>query len=246
MPRKLTNPPRELVFGMKPPQGVRNYRKKIRPFKRKCRSPESEIKIGLFILRLECNAAGSTVKKIQRKRVDDKVRAARLADLVSKLTHLRNRVQVPINAWKSGRTDLGGLVKAPASPQVHGITRDVPQGITKGISMPPAQGIRVKSELKMVTETCTTPITTVTSSPKVTHKVNDDPSLLDELLVILLYSPGEGRDPSGVRRDQTYPRQIPAHHSDHRTSQTGAYCRQTIQTVSNFHHVTRTGKVKTL
>ena len=143
---------------MKPPQGIRNYRKRIRPYKRKCRNPESELKIGVFVLKLECNAAGAGFKKIRRSRLDPKVRAARLADLVSKLTSIRNRVQVPIQAWKPGRTDLTNLVKTSApSPQV---------------THPPATGIRVKSELKLVTETCTTPITSVTSSPKVTNKVN--------------------------------------------------------------------------
>jgi len=154
VPKKLVNPPQELLFAMKPPQGVKNYRKKIRPFRRKCRNPESEIKIGLFMLRLECNAAGTKVKKFRRSRLDPKVRAARLADLVSKLTSLRNRVHVPIQAWKTGRTDLTNLVKGPPSPHV------------------PAPGaIRVKSELKLVTETCTATITSVTSSPKIANKV---------------------------------------------------------------------------
>ena len=144
---------------MKPPQGVRNYRKKIRPFKRKCRNPESDIKVGLFMLKLECNAAGSTVKKFRRHKLDDKVRAARLADLVSKLTSLRNRVHVPIQAWKTGRTDLTHLVKAPQSPHISSSVQA------------PVTGVRVKSELKLVTETCTATITSVTSSPKVTNKV---------------------------------------------------------------------------
>ena len=160
VPKKCVHPPQELIFGMKPPQGIRNYRKKIRPYRRKCRNPESDIKVGLFMLKLECNAAGSTVRKYRRHKLDDKVRAARLADLVSKLTSLRNRVHVPIQAWKTGRTDLTNLVKAPQSPHITS-------------SVPPATGggIRVKSELKLVTETCTATITSVTSSPKVTNKV---------------------------------------------------------------------------
>ena len=157
VPKKLVNPPPELLFAMKPPQGVRNYRKKIRPFRRKCRNPASEIKVGLFLLRLECNAAGAAVQKPRRSRLDPKVRAARLADLVSKITSLRNRVHVPIQAWKTGRTDLNNLMKG--SPVVgHHVT--------------PSGGIRVKSELKLVTETCTATITSVTTSPRVSNKVD--------------------------------------------------------------------------
>ena len=77
---------------------------------------------------------------------------------MNKLTSLRNRVHVPIAAWKQGRSDLGGLVKAPPSPAPV-TTAHAPQGI------------RVKSELKMVTETCIASITSITQSPKVTSKV---------------------------------------------------------------------------
>ena len=119
-------------------------------------------------MRLEINSGGDKpYQKRRRSRLDDKVRAARLVDLVNKLTSLRNRVHVPIAAWKQGRSDLSGLVKGPPSPaplqrQAQG------QG--------PGQGLRVKSELKMVTETCTASITSITQSPKVASKVSIDQS----------------------------------------------------------------------
>lgn len=149
VPRKVINPPKDIIFGMKPPQGVKNYRKKIRTFKRKCRNPVSEIKIGLFILKLECNAAVPRVRKIQRPPVDPKRRAARLENTISRVTARKNRIQVPITAWRTGRTDLFGLVKGP--PSAPGS---------------PIGGVRIKSELKMVTETCTATVTCVTASPR--------------------------------------------------------------------------------
>ena len=161
-PRKITNPSLEVpdkLFAVKPSLGQGNYRKKIRQYRRKCRNPAAEIKINVFAMRLEINACGDKpYQKRRRTRLDDKVRAARLVDLVNKLTSLRNRVHVPIAAWKQGRSDLGNLVKAPPSPAPVATTH-VPQGI------------RVKSELKMVTETCTASITSITQSPKVASKV---------------------------------------------------------------------------
>lgn len=145
---------------MKPSLGQGNYRKKIRGFRRKCRNPSAEIKINAFVMKLEINGAGGDkpYQKRRRTRLDDRLRAARLADLVNKLTSLKNRVHVPIMAWKQGRSDLGGLVKGPPSPAPVS-------------SAPAPQGVRVKSELKMVTETCTASITSITQSPKVASKV---------------------------------------------------------------------------
>ena len=151
---------RDKLFAMKPSAGQGQYRKKIRQYRRKCRNPAAEIKINVFAMRLEINASGDKPHlKRRRPRLDGKVRAARLADLVSRLTGLRSRVHVPIQAWRPGRADLAGLVKGPPSPA----TTHAPQ----------TQGLRVKSELKMVTETCTATLTTVTQSPKVTNKVSN-------------------------------------------------------------------------
>ena len=165
-PRRITNPSLECpdkLFAVKPSLGQGNYRKKIRQYRRKCRNPAAEIKINVFTMRLEINGAGGDkpYQKRRRTRLDDKVRAARLVDLVNKLTSLRNRVHVPIAAWKQGRSDLGGLVKGPPSP--------APVAPVASAHVP--QGVRVKSELKMVTETCTASITSITSSPKVASKV---------------------------------------------------------------------------
>merc|ERR1740137_153564 len=153
VPRKLTNPPKDIIFGMKPQQGIKNYRKKIRTFKRKCRNPVSEIKIGLFILKLECNATVPRVRKIQRPPIDPKRRASRLEATISRVAARKNRIQVPITAWRTGRTDLYGLVKGPPSAPCSPV------------------GVRVKSELKMVTETCTATVTCVTASPRYSAKV---------------------------------------------------------------------------
>lgn len=153
VPRKVTSPPRDIIFAMKPQQGIKNYRKKIRTFKRKCRNPVSEIKIGLFILKLECNAAVPRVRKIQRPPVDPKRRAARLENTIARVTARKNRIQVPITAWRTGRTDLFGLVKGPPSAPSSPV------------------GVRIKSELKMVTETCTATVTCVTASPRFSTKV---------------------------------------------------------------------------
>ena len=165
-PRRIANPGLECpdkLFAVKPSLGQGNYRKKIRQYRRKCRNPAAEIKINVFTMRLEINGAGGDkpYQKRRRTRLDDKVRAARLVDLVNKLTSLRNRVHVPIAAWKQGRSDLGGLVKAPPSP--------APVAPLATAHAP--QGVRVKSELKMVTETCTASITSITQSPKVASKV---------------------------------------------------------------------------
>jgi len=154
IPKKVTNPPKDNIFAMKPPQGIRNYRKKIRTFKRKARNPVSEIKIGLFILKLECNAAVPRVKKRKAVVVDPKRRAVRLETVVSKVTARKNRIQVPITAWRTGRTDLFGLVKGP--PSAPGS---------------PVSVNKIKSELKMVTETCTASVTCVTASPRFSSKV---------------------------------------------------------------------------
>jgi hypothetical protein len=153
VPRKLTSPPTdELVFAMKPPQGVRNYRKKIRTMKRKTRNPTSEIKIGLFILKLECNA-GLPWPRRTRRQVDPKLRAMRLENHVTRVVAQKSRIQVPITAWRTGRTDLYGLVKGPPSAPGSPV------------------GVRVKSELKMVTETCTASVTCVTTAPRYSGKV---------------------------------------------------------------------------
>jgi len=154
VPRKVTNPPKDIIFAMKPQQGIKNYRKKIRPYRRKCRNPVSEIKIGLFILKLECNAAVPRVRKTQRPPVDPKRRAARLENTIARVTARKSRIQVPITAWRTGRTDLFGLVKGPSSAPSS-----------------PIVGVRIKSELKMVTETCTAVTTCVTASPRFSTKV---------------------------------------------------------------------------
>ena len=57
-----------------------------------------------------------------------------------------------------GRTDLTNLVRAPPSPRPPH-------------SAPPPGAVRVKSELKLVTETCTASVTSITASPKVANKV---------------------------------------------------------------------------
>ena len=162
VPSKCHNPPKELVFAMKPPQGIRNYRKKIRPFKRKCRNPSSEIKLNQFIIKIEINAAqGKPLKKPYRPRIDSNLRFGRCQAQLERLRKLRDRVHVPIQAWKPGRTDLRDLVKGPASPYLPAAPRVKTE----------TGGMKIKSELKMVTETCTASVTSVTSSPRATNKV---------------------------------------------------------------------------
>jgi len=153
VPRKLTSPLPEKVFAMKPPQGIRNYRKKIRPYKRKCRNG-TEIKIGLFILKLECNAATGWVKKA-RRHIPQERRIARLNNQINKITNFKSKLHVPIQAWKTGRTDLDSLIKGGSSPAPSSHSG----------------GLRIKSELKMVTETCTASVTSVTATPRFTAKV---------------------------------------------------------------------------
>ena len=100
---------------MKPPQGVRNYRKKLtRSYKKKTRNPCREIKIGLFVLKLECNANPPWQRRLIRP-VDPKRRVIRLEATVAKIVALRGRIQVPIHPWQKGRQDLYGLVKGPPS-----------------------------------------------------------------------------------------------------------------------------------
>ena len=161
VPRKCHNPPRELVFFMRPPQGIRDYRKKIRKkIEKKCRNPSSEIKINPFIIKIEINAAqGKPFKKVKRPNIQSNVRFGRCQAQLERLRKLRDRVHVPIQAWKSGRTDLRDLVKGPASPYLP------PRVKTE------TGGMKIKSELKMVTETCTATVTSVTSSPKAQTKV---------------------------------------------------------------------------
>ena len=147
---------------MKPPQGIRNYRKKIRPFKRKCRNPSSEIKLNQFIIKIEINAAqGKPLRKPYRPKIDSNLRFGRCQAQLERLRKLRDRVHVPIQAWKSGRTDLRDLVKGPASPYLPAAPRVKTE----------TGGMKIKSELKMVTETCTASVTSVTSSPRATNKV---------------------------------------------------------------------------
>jgi hypothetical protein len=75
----------------------------------------------------------------------------------------QSTIHVPITAWRPGRTDLAALVKGgppscPGSPQQQPTATGVP--------------VRIKSELKMVTETCTLPITSVVAtSPRFSQKV---------------------------------------------------------------------------
>ena len=138
---------------MKPQQGVRNYRKKLtRSYKKKTRNPCREIKIGLFVLKLECNANPPWQRRLNRP-VDPKRRVIRLEATVAKIVALRGRIQVPIHPWQKGRQDLYGLVKGPPSAPGSPV------------------GVRVKSELKMVTETCTATVTCVTSAPRFAGKV---------------------------------------------------------------------------
>ena len=120
--------------------------------KKKTRNPCSEIKIGLFILRLECNANLPWPKR-QRRQENPARRVARLEQQVSRIIAFKSRIQVPITAWRTGRTDLYGLVKGPPSAPGSPV------------------GVRVKSELKMVTETCTAAVTSVTSAPRFSGKV---------------------------------------------------------------------------
>ena len=148
---------------MKPPQGIRNYRKKIRPFKRKCRNPSSEIKLNQFIIRIEINAAqGKPIKRPYRPKIDSNLRFGRCQAQLERLRKLRDRVHVPIQAWKPGRTDLRDLVKGPASPYLPAAPR---------VKTETGGGMKIKSELKMVTETCTATVTSVTASPRATTKV---------------------------------------------------------------------------
>lgn len=199
------------VFGVKPPQGVRNYRKKIRTFRRRCRQPTSDIKIGLFVLRMECQA---NVGKIRPKKPLRDVtsqrhqqRCARLETLIGKLVTRKSALHVPINAWRTGRTDLAHLVKnppsqpsspigpksaglsGPASPNNQQHLQQRSTSCTTGVTTTsstiyplssPARhpvmghqtGMRVKSELKMVTETCTAGVvSSVASPPRHTIKV---------------------------------------------------------------------------
>ena len=112
-PRRIADPAleprlREQLFAMKPSRGQAGYRRKIRGYRRRCRGPGQEIRINVFTMRLEINCAGGAGPHTRRRprQLDGKVRAARLADLVSRLTQLKNRVHVPIAAWKQVQTSV--------------------------------------------------------------------------------------------------------------------------------------------
>ena len=179
-PRRLKAVPRRLTattadsllrspFAMKPLEGIRRYRRKLRAFRRKCRQPGADFKIGAFVLRMECqNGPQRTVKKVRRPPPPLSSSSVRLDKLLARLAARQTAIHVPITAWRPGRTDLANLVvkgggpgSCPSSPQHGG----------------PAMGVAVrtiKSELKMVTETCTLPVTSlVATSPRYSsQKVN--------------------------------------------------------------------------
>ncbi len=161
-----------LPFAMRPLAGIRHYRRKLRAFRRKCRQPGSDFKIGAFVLRMECQAAQTSgLSRTGRKRVIKRSQdhgvpsSVRLEKVVARLMARQSTIHVPITAWRPGRTDLAALVKGgppscPSSPQQqqHSTATGVP--------------VRIKSELKMVTETCTLPITSVVAtSPRFSQKV---------------------------------------------------------------------------
>ena len=119
-PRRIADPAqeprlREQLFAMKPSRGQAGYRRKIRGYRRRCRGPGQEIRINVFTMRLEINCAGGAGPHTRRRprQLDGKVRAARLADLVSRLTQLKNRVHVPIAAWKQVQTPLYKMLHYP-------------------------------------------------------------------------------------------------------------------------------------
>ena len=215
---------------MKPPQGIRNYRKKIRPFRRKCRNPSSEIKLNQFIIKIEINAAqGKPLRKPYRPKIDSNLRFGRCQAQLERLRKLRDRVHVPIQAWKAGRTDLRDLVKGPASPYL-------PPGPPRVKTE--TGGMKIKSELKMVTETCTATVTSVTASPRASTKVSHFSLSLDFPLNSL-YSPGQGGDPSGDCGDPTGAGADAAHHSHRGESEAGAA--GWSQDGQHGHHVSRDG-----
>jgi len=179
----------DLVFAMKPPQGVRNYRKKIRTFRRKCRQPGSDIKIGVFVLKMELQSAALRPTRRPHPPVSQAARSAKIEALLASIVTRKSMIHVPISAWRTGRTDLQNLVKNPpsnpGSPQPpRSPVRFHP--VSPGHKFPgsPGQikfpgspvnkypgspsGLRVKSELKMITETCTSTITSI-SSPSRQH-----------------------------------------------------------------------------
>ena len=208
VPTRLTKPHPDLTFAMKPPQGVRNYRKKMRNYKRRCRQPDKEIKIGLFVLRLECQSAAPRLKRRPRPVITPAARNRRLDDVAANIVTRKSQIHVPIAAWRTGRTDLQNLIKNPPSnppspagppparptPQhqqppgsprhnmgmghaIKGLQAQTPGsprshhggGPLKGYPPLGSPGpMRIKSELKMVTETCTA---AVPSPPRHSVKV---------------------------------------------------------------------------
>ena len=182
---------------MRPLAGVRNYRKKMRNYRRRCRQPTAEMKIGLFILRMECQSAGPTLKKprLRTFRPASSQRSARLESLCASLLARRSMIHVPISAWRTGRTDLAHLIKNP--PSQPGSPKAVmpPNSPGRPAAAPPAMppgspvgGMRVKSELKMVTETCTSIVST---PPRQNNKVCTDlllnqPPILNRFLYIYM------------------------------------------------------------
>jgi len=169
-PVKCINPPQEMLFALKTLQGIKNYRKKMRTFRRKCRNPLSEIRIGTFLLKLECNAASVPTSRRKPSSKTPSQRSSRLETVVTKVSKHKSSIHVPITAWKAGRTDLSGLVKgppsAPSSPvqAVRGVGINMGQvGRSMGVNMAQV-GNRVRSELRPVTETCTAAMATVTTS----------------------------------------------------------------------------------
>lgn len=205
LPRKWSSSAAEdLLFAMKPPQGVRNYRKKLRNLRRKCRQPGAEVKIGIFVLRMELQSAAQRPPPPRRAppAVSPAARGGRLEALLASIVTRKSMIHVPISAWRPGRTDLQNLVKNPpsnpGSPQppprspvrYHHPASPVgakypasPGGGSGGLKYPgspggggglkypgsPGGGLRVKSELKMITETCTSTITSVSASPARHH-----------------------------------------------------------------------------
>ena len=113
---------------MKPPQGVKNYRKKIRPFRRRCRQPGADIKINAFVLKLEIQPSAGKVK-LRRNPAPSRTveqRAIRLEDNIAKIVTKKSQVQVPITAWRVGRTDLANLIKNPPSEPGSPVSRMAP------------------------------------------------------------------------------------------------------------------------
>jgi len=154
----------QLVFCMRPPPCIVSLRKKVRNFDKRCRQPYKNVGVAAFIMKLEAEAI--KVRPARKALDRDHIRkASRLEKcvtrVIAKAKQKKSGPLVSIQTWKNSsnaKTSLSSQVKMPVS-------------IPYPPKPPPnsSSGMRVKSELCPVTETCTA-ATMPPSSPSTAAK----------------------------------------------------------------------------